>query len=148
MGVFLAGVFEGVSGCVEGCRGCVPCGCVGGCRWARLGLGADCCLRLNGGQEAKPAQQCPPPGSRGRYSHSWTTVGPYHPLPLPDPSVCHIVWWASMCTDVFLVLACSSLRSAHTAIEKAICTDFAANVWHITISVNKQKIDATWPLVR
>ena len=62
VGVFLAGVLEGVGG-------------------ARLCREARCCLRLlrHRGGEAKPAQQCPPPGSRGRYSHSWWWWAPTTP---------------------------------------------------------------------
>ena len=56
-------------GCVP--RGCVPCGCVRGCRWARLRHQLAAAASVSWGGEAKPAQQCPPPGSRGRYSHSW-----------------------------------------------------------------------------
>ena len=55
VGVFLAGVFEGVGG-----RG-----------WT-----ARCCLGVSHKREAEPAQQCRPPGSWGRYT---ATAGPRAP---------------------------------------------------------------------
>ena len=94
VGVFLAGVFEGVGG---------------------RGLDSSCCLRLNGGQEAKPAQQCPPPGSRGRYSHSWPWA---HTTPLPPIPNCLSHCLVSVLVYRRLVLAFSSLRSAHTDRER------------------------------
>ena len=59
-------------------RGCVPCGCVRGCRWARLDSSLlPRCLAQEGGRTSSAVPTARVLGSI--HSHSWTE-GPTNPL--------------------------------------------------------------------